>query len=142
VANYIRGRTIIDELGGRSALHAIYSKSEIDSLSKLQENASLEELWKYWNQKVTATVDTLSGIVTINVRAFSPAEAQKLAQMIVARSEHLINEMSDRMRRDALQRAETEVQLSQDRVAKARSALVEFRNRTSLINPTESATSI
>lgn len=47
VADYIRSRTIIDDLGGKPLVHDLYSKHSIDFLSRLKRDASLEEVWKY-----------------------------------------------------------------------------------------------
>ena len=102
----------------------------------------LEKVWKYWKRKVTATIDTQSGIVTLEVAAFSPQEALDLARQVVEKSEQLVNEISERSRNDALQRARGEVTLAQERVRKAREALLQFRNANSSIDPVASATSL
>ena len=114
VANYIRGRTIIEDVGGRALLYEIYSRPEIGGWSRLENPVSLEEAWTYWNGKVRATIDTLSGIITVGVRAFDADDSLRLTQLIVERSERLVNEMSDRMRGDAMERAQAEVEAAQE----------------------------
>src|SRR5689334_24397098 len=47
--------------------------------------------------------DVTNGTVTVNVRAFTPEDALSLAQAILSSSERLVNELSERARRDTLQ---------------------------------------
>ena len=142
VTDYIRSRTIIEDIGGKDVIAKIYAHPGADWFSRMRTDLPLEKVWKYWNRKITATIDTQSGIVTLEVAAFSPHEALDLARQIVEKSEQLINEISERSRNDALQRARGEVVLAQERVRKAREALLQFRNANSSIDPVASATSL
>lgn len=142
VTDYIRSRTIIEDLGGKDVIAKIYARPDADWFSRMRSDLPLEKVWKYWKRKVTSTIDTQSGIVTLEVSAFTPEEALDLTRNIVDKSERLVNEISERSRHDALQRAQGEVTLAQDRVRKAREALLRFRNANSAIDPVASATSL
>jgi capsular polysaccharide transport system permease protein len=142
VADYIRGRSIIEDLGGKSFLYNIYSSSDIDWLSRLSPSASLEKAWKYWKNKIDALIDTPSGVITLEVQAFTRDDAHHLAEIILKKNEELVNNISERSRHDALMRAQSEVQLAEDRLRKARAALLAFRNTKNLIDPSMSAKSI
>jgi capsular polysaccharide transport system permease protein len=102
----------------------------------------LEKAWKYWKQKISAIIDTPSGIISLEVRAFTRDDAHRVAQLILDKSEALVNEISERSRQDALLRAKNEVNLAEGRLRKARAELLDFRNKTSLIDPMLSAKSI
>lgn len=142
VADYIRSRVIIDDLGGKPFMYELFSKSSIDWISRLSRRATFEDAWKYWNRKVTAIINTQASIITVKVRAYSSAEAHKLSQLIMEQSEILVNEISERSRNDALKRADGEVQAAIKRVSAARQAMLEWRNKASVINPVSSASSI
>jgi capsular polysaccharide transport system permease protein len=142
VADYIRSRTIIQDIGGRSLLFQAYARPDIDWLSRLSSSAPLEKVWKYWKKKVRADIDTPSGIITLDVRSFTREDAQHLAQAILKSSEALVNDISERSRRDALIRAQSEVKRAEDRLRKARADLLVFRNKSKLIDPMLNATSI
>jgi capsular polysaccharide transport system permease protein len=142
VADYIRSRTIIEDLGGKSVVQNIYSKGDVDWFSRLASEQTLEDVWDYWRHKITAIIDTQSNVLTLRVRAFAPGDAKNLADQIVQRSELLVNEISERARSDALSRAQTEVNLALQRLAKLRAALLEFRTASSTIDPVGSATSL
>jgi len=142
VADYIRSRTIIEDLGGKVAVERIYSKPDADWFSRLPADQSLEEVWEYWRSKISAIIDTQSNVLTLRVRAFTPADAKKIADAILQRSEQLVNDISERSRRDALSRAETEVDLALKRLASIRAVMLEFRTGSNTIDPVGSATSL
>ena len=91
---------------------------------------------------MTATIDTPSGIITLEAMLLTPEDAHRLAQLVVERSESLVNDISQRSRRDTLARAESELDLAKERVRKAREALLAFRNTSKSIDPVADATSI
>lgn len=142
VLNYIRSRAIVADLGGRDYLEKIYSRSEADFVSRLSKSADLEELWEYWKGKVRVNLDTMSGILTLQVQAYTAEDAMKTAQAILDLSEQLVNGVSRRSRSDAVERAEAEVKLSAQKLAKARLQLAEFRNVNVLIDPLTKAKSL
>lgn len=142
VADYIRSRTIIEDLGGKSLLFKFYSSPDIDWISRLSPSATLENAWKYWKKQIDALIDTPSSIITLEVTAFTRDDAHNLAEMILKQSEELVNNISERSRRDALMRAQNEVKLAEERLRNARTALLAFRNKTNLIDPSLSAKSI
>ena len=142
VADYIRGRTIVADIGGKDMMRQLFAKPTIDYASRLSDQGSLEETWKYWNQHVSATLDTISGVVTLRVRAYSPQDALAINQDILKLCETLINTMSNRSRNDAVTRAESEIELAAKKLVEAKQQLLEFRNRNVLIDPVAKATAL
>src|SRR6185437_7277031 len=101
--------------------------------------ATIEELVRYWKGQVDGFFDVTNGTVTVNVRAFTPEDALSLAQAILSSSERLVNELSDRARRDTLQNAEREVHRAERRLKTALAHLREFRDREGIIDPRKTA---
>src|SRR5947209_19905775 len=102
-------RAIVADLGGRDYLEKIYSGGNADFVSRLGNGEDLEDLWRYWKSKVKVNLDTLSGIVTLRVQAFTPEDATRIAQDIVALSEKLVNDVSHRSRSDSVEHDVAEV---------------------------------
>lgn len=142
VLNYIKSPAIILDLGGAQYLHKYYSSSRIDYFSRLKNDASIEDLLRYWLKRVSASVDTVSGIVTIKVEGFEASDASAIARDIVHRSESLINAITERSRRDAVERAESEVSRSAGRLATTRDKLTVFRDKSAVFDPATRAKSI
>jgi capsular polysaccharide transport system permease protein len=141
VLNYIKSRAILLDLGGRSYFEPKFS-NHADYFSRLATGANLEEIYKYWLNHVSASVDTVSGILTVRIDAFQPQDALDVAKDVVRLSEALVNQITLRNRSDALSRAESEVVSSRQKLAEAREKLLQFRNENFLIDPGSSAKSI
>ena len=142
VLNYIKSEAIISDLGGSKYMEKYYSSADIDYFSRLARGTTIEELLKYWLKRVAASVDTLSGIVTLRVEAFGAADASGVAQDIVRLSENLINSITERSRRDAVGRAEKEVSRAADLLAATRDKLTAFRDQSAVFDPATRAKSV
>jgi len=142
VLNYVKSRAIVADLGGRDYMEKKFARSGVDYFSRLGRNANVEEIWKYWLSHISASVDTLSGILTVRTDAFQPKDALDVARDIVRLSEELVNKITLRNRADALSRAELEVTLSRQMLADAREKTLQFRNKNFIIDPGSRAASI
>ncbi len=139
VTNYIRSRAVLDDLSKTMDLRAIFRRPEADFWARLDRDATIEELVDYWKKMVTTYVDGPSGIVTVKIRAFRPDDALALTRAVLKLSERLVNEMSERARRDAIQFAEREVQRADGRVRAVLADLRRYRDDEGLIDPIKTA---
>lgn len=135
IISYIKSRAAIEDIGGRDKLAAMFSRDDIDYWSRLDQGASYEKILKYWQKRVSSSINTVSNILTMRVKAYSPEDARMLAQRVLDNSEILINRIADRSRKDALDRAAGEVERSAAALAEQRQALLDFRNRSGSIDP-------
>jgi capsular polysaccharide transport system permease protein len=139
VVQYIASRDIVDDLSKTIDLREMFSRPEADWWARLQLPASIEELVRYWKNQVDAFFDATNGTTVVRVRAFTPEDALKLAQGVLASSERLVNEMSARARRDTMRNSEQEVRRSEKRLKAALARLREFRDKEGLIDPRKTA---
>ena len=142
VLNYVKSADMISDLGGRATLEGYYSKPDIDFFSRLPRGEAMEDLLKYWDSRISANVDTVSGLLTIKITAYSPEDALELANSINTLSETLINNISLRVREDALEKARLEVARSGDELGARRAEMTAFRNSNALIDPIARAKSL
>jgi capsular polysaccharide transport system permease protein len=139
VVQYLESHAIVDDLDRRLDLRRIFSRPQADWLARLHRPAPIEALVKYWRGQVDAYYDAGDGTVTVRVRAFTPQDAFALARAIAAASERLVNDLSQRARRDSLSDAETAVARSRARLEAALLHLREFRDRVGVIDPRRAA---
>lgn len=142
VLNYIRSSAILLDLGGRNYLQERFGAGHIDYFSRLKSDPKLEDMLKYWLRRVSASVDVISGILTVKVEAFARSQATQIAQDIVRLGEALVNDITLRNRRDAVERNEREVSLAAGKLAAARDKVTAFREQNTLIDPGARAQSI
>src|SRR5262249_53257388 len=91
---------------------------------------------------VNTYIDGPSGIVTLQVRAFRADDAVALANAVLELSETLVNRISDRARRDAMESSEQEVRRTYQMVQAALTDLHQFRDSSGIIDPGQSGTEI
>ena len=139
VANYIQSRAIIDDIARNLDVRAIFRRPEADFYAKLSADASAEDLTLYWKKMVSVYIESTSGIVTVEARAFRRDDALALTKAIVRSSETLVNDLSSNVRADAVKHAEDEIRRSEADVRFALAELTVFRNAQGLIDPVKSA---
>ena len=139
VVNYIRSRTIIADLNHDGWLTSVFADELADPLARMSPEATRETLWRTFNRRVDARVDSLSRLVTVEARAFSPEKATELANRIVAASERLVNEVRTRSLNDALTIAGDTLQRAETRYIDALSDVRRLREETGIVDPGQGA---
>jgi capsular polysaccharide transport system permease protein len=140
VVNYVKSRAIVEELDRAIGLREMFSR--VDLLSRFRTADPVEDLVKYWRWKIKTNVESPSGIITIQVSAFSPQDALKMANAVVSASEQLVNSMSTRATRDAMEQAQSELARAERRLGEVRVALQNLRNSQATLNPRRTAEGI
>jgi capsular polysaccharide transport system permease protein len=142
VVNYVKSRAVVEELERTVGLRKLYSRRDIDRLSRFDESDPIEDLVKYWRWKIKTNVEAPSGIITFQVSAFSPEDALKVANAVVSASEQLVNSMSTRATKDAVEQAQSELTRAERRLGEVRVALQDLRNAQATLNPRRTAEGI
>ncbi|ADZ70968.1 capsule polysaccharide transporter [Polymorphum gilvum] len=139
IVDYIRSRSIVTDVMKRIDLISVFGGDNGDLLTRLKDEPSLEELWEYWQKRVSTYVDINSGIVQLRVEAFAPDRAREISEVVIELSEELVNRLSDRSQNDALKRVTSEMQKAWSDYQMAENRLNAFRTASSVIDPVETA---
>ncbi|MGU3658171.1 capsule biosynthesis protein [Methylobacterium fujisawaense] len=139
VRDYINSQTLVEALEKSIGISKMFSRSEADFWARFDPTDPIEDLTKYWRKHVEAHIDSISGVIRLSVRAFTPEDALTIARAVVLRSEALINDISKRAQSDMVAQAEADAKVAQDRLRKAHLALQAFRNQWGVIDPIKSA---
>lgn len=131
---YIRSQPMVRRVDERLDLRAIYTLPE-DPVFALAPGATIEDLTDYWGRMVKVFYDSASGLIELRVQAFTPEDAQAVAQAVFEESSALINTLSNIARDDATRYAKEELDRAVERLVEARQALTEFRARTQIVDP-------
>ena len=132
VADYIASRSMIDDLSKEIDLGAIYGK----------RGRAAEDLLRYWRSMVQTSVEAASGIVTVTVKTFSREDSVRIATAIRARCDIVTNQLLDRVRHDAIERATAEVKSARAQLSARQASLEQFRNARMQIDPLALARSL
>ena len=139
VTSYIDSLPLVREADKALDVRAMFSRGEADFFTRLAPDVTPEDLVKYWRKRVITRIDAISGIITLEVRTFTPQDGVALANFVLKRAEDLVNDISRRAREDSITRNREEVAKAEQRLKAAHLALQAFRNRWGIIDPAKSA---
>lgn len=138
VHDYILSRDALKELNDEFGLAKKFSDGRIDFANRfavLDWNNSFEALLKYYHRRVSVELDSKSTISVMRVSAFTAADAHKINERLLAMSERLVNEMSERGRNDIVRFAANEVKVAEKKAKDAAFAVAAFRSDKSVVDP-------
>lgn len=141
VANYLRSRAAIEDIQKELNIIEIFQRPGVDFWARLERDPTKEDLVDYWNSMIFTYVDGPSGVVTVSAKAFRPEDARQLVEAFIRSSERLANQISERARRDAMQKSEAEVRRTEAMVREALADLRQYRDEEGFITPLMEATS-
>ncbi|MEM9096889.1 MAG: capsule biosynthesis protein [Pseudomonadota bacterium] len=127
VYDYLRSQQIVEAVNGDLDLYRVFTQNREDWVFSLGPNATIEDLTRYWDWQVPVVYDTLSGIVSVEVRSFDRESATAIAQSILKHSSALVNEISRAAREDTVGFAKAELARAGIRLSEIRGQIREYR---------------
>ncbi len=121
VSDYVNSRDAVLALENAVGLRQHYSNNRADALSRLNSEASIEDLIKYWGSMIHTSYDITTGINIVEVSAFSPDAAQRIAASLKELCEKLVNQISDDARQSQMEFARGELERAETRLKDVRS---------------------
>lgn len=114
-----------------------------DIFARLNDaNAPIETLHEYYQKRVSVEMDEYSGVLNIEVQAYTPEFAQEMEKLLLKAGERHMNEMGQRLAQEQVEFLEKQLQRLSDRLSEARANLLEFQNREGLVAPEQTVESI
>ncbi|MEP9353077.1 hypothetical protein ABLE93_05690 [Xanthobacter sp. KR7-65] len=139
IVDYLRSRAMVDALQEQLNLKRVFGIGARDPVFALSGSASTEDLVAYWNRQVSVSLEQLSGVIRVQVSAFSPESAALLAAAVVRQAEAVANDLTARNRGDRVLEAEAEERAAFTELAVVRTSLEAFRNTQGTLDPTRTA---
>ncbi|MBO1026981.1 hypothetical protein IPU75_19950 [Ochrobactrum sp. SD129] len=137
VADYIRSKQIIydaiKELG--VDMRIFYSGDNVDLYYRIDRNIPIDKFLSYWNHMSEVEFNSITGITTFRVKAFSPEDSLTISKAIIKVSEQLVNRLSANARTQLIATAQEEVSRTEERLANARQNVEIFRNEQQALDP-------
>lgn len=142
VADYVRSPSIVADLSREHDLRRIFTSRTLDLLWRLPQNASSDELVRYWQRMASAEVDATTGIITVRIRAFSPEQARTLTRSVIELSEKLVGNFTQSMRAERLEQAQADSRAAKQEMDSLLALLEEERGRQDTLDPFLAATTL
>jgi capsular polysaccharide transport system permease protein len=138
VHDFILSRDALKVLNDEMNLSQKFRDRKIDFVNRfaaIDWDDSFEALLKYYRGRVTAELDSKSSISVLRVSAFTADDAKRINDRLLAMSEQLVNEMSERGRQDIVRFAQNEVRIAEKKAKDAALAVAAFRADKSVVDP-------
>ena len=134
---FIQSQEMVRSVDDALDLRALWAKGnpEVDPIFSYHPPGSIEDLTEYWARMVSVYNDSGTGLIDLEVQAFTPNDAQEIAQMIYDESSLMINRLSAIAREDTTRYAREELENSVERLKVARAAVTRFRNVNQIVSP-------
>ncbi len=133
---YIRSHDMVETVDQQLNIREMFSRDwPRDFVFAYNPDGTIEDLTDYWQRQVKIYYDSTSGLITLDVNAFAPEDAQKVAQAILEASSAKINELSSIARNDIMRLTTLELEKSRVELTKTRQDMTAFRMRTQIVDP-------
>ncbi|TMV82772.1 sugar transporter [Thioclava sp. BHET1] len=138
---YLQSQDLVQSLDEKLDLRRLFSRSYgQDPVFSLAPDAPLEDLLRYWNRMIGLTYDSATGLIELQVTAFSPRAAQRIARTAFDEAAQMVNALSTSAEQEMTASARRERDASSMRLAAARRALRVFRAHQQILDPGADAT--
>lgn len=137
--DHILSRDMLERLDREHAFSAHWQDPQTDIVARLPSDASREEAYEHYLDRVGVEYDSNSGVLTLRVRALDPESAQRFAQAMLDYSEERVNELTRRERIDRTRYAEAQVRKSEERLSAARKAVLNQQRKNARLDPRQEA---
>lgn len=134
LVNFLDSRTMVELIDEKISLDRVYGRSLVDPLSRLKGDATLQEKTEYFEDFITSNISPTSGIVTVELRAFSPEEANQLLNLVMDLAEERVNLLNAEIWSTVLAAANTEFLAAGDDLQIVRQELQNLQNQTGVFD--------
>lgn len=118
-----------------------FSAQRSDVFFWLDKNAPRESLLKYYQRMVSAHYDETTGLLRVEVQAFTPELSEQMLRIILQASEHFVNEVSHNIAREQMKFAQSELESARINYAKRKTELMDFQNINKVLDGANTAQS-
>ncbi|GGF74861.1 capsule biosynthesis protein [Alteromonas lipolytica] len=135
VVAFVQSADMLHYLDDTIALREHYTAAGADFIGRLAKNHSEEDFLEYYLTNTDVVIDSNSSVIELSARAFDPAYAQLISQTIVKRAEQFINEISNNLAKSRLAFAQSEHDIVEEKLHKAKLALLDFQTKYNVMDP-------
>ncbi|WP_277980501.1 lipopolysaccharide biosynthesis protein [Sphingomonas phyllosphaerae] len=136
IADYLKSHDAVGSLQARVGLVQRYRRPEADLVSRLWFAAPTpEQLQRYFDGKADVDVSTETGITTLRVRSFRPADSYRIIRELLQLGEERVNALNRRNYANAVALSQRRVAEAETEVAQVQGRITRFRRDEQDFNP-------
>lgn len=134
---YLSSQELVMRVDAKVNLRQIWTRvsTEQDPIFAFEPSGTIEDLQDHWSRKISVVYDSATGLIDLEVLAFDPQDALRVAEAVLAECAAMINSLSRIAQGDSIRFTREELDSAEERLKAARRALTQFRNRTQIVDP-------
>lgn len=136
---YITSMDMMELLEKRLHWVEHYAEQHSDPFFWVSTDEPREDLLEYYQRLVTAHYDETTGLLLVEVQAFTPELARQMLDVILMASEHFVNEMSHSIAREQMRFAQGELENARKNYERRKEELLRFQNANKVLDGKSSA---
>lgn len=133
--DYLHSLALMRKLDAELGLRRHFENAPRDPFYRLWPQTSQEWMLDYWRSRVGVELDEMSGLLTVRVEGFGAEFAQRVNQALLRESEAFVNDISQRIAREQMAFAQSELERAAGVVQAARGTLLQFQTRNQVLDP-------
>ncbi len=138
VSEYLTSRDAVDTLAAEDGLKAMLSRPEGDFINRFPNfytRNTREQLYLHFQNFAELKVSSESGIADLRTVGFTPQDALALNKAMLKNAEAFVNRLNDRVFKDRVGVAMSEVEAQKAKFAEIEARLTAFRNAEDVLDP-------
>lgn len=139
---YIESPDMLNRLDQRLSLRKAFKGNGSDPIFQLKGDASKEDLLDYYRSRVSVVLNEQNHLLTITAQGFTNDFTLALNQAILAESDLFINDISQKVAKEQMVYAETQLKEASTRLAQSKEALLAYQNQNQMFDPMSNAQAI
>ncbi len=135
VQSYLASREAMIRLDEDHGFKAHFSDPAIDGIQRLEENATNEDAFGVYEDRVRISYDPTEGIIRMEVIATDPVKSYEFSQALIGYAEEQVDQLTSRLRADQMSGAQESYEAAERRRADALAEWLAIQERVDQIDP-------
>ena len=140
VQSYLASREAMLRLDADHGFKAHFSDPSIDSIQRLEENATNEQAFGLYTDHVKISYDPTEGLIRMEVIAPDPVKSYEFSQALIGYAEEQVDQLTGRLREDQMRGALQSYEEAEQRRAAALATWLAIQEDVRQIDPQSEST--
>jgi len=134
VQGYLTSREAMQRLSAEHGFLDHFQQDWIDERQRLPKEASREEAFKLYSDRVSVGFDSSEGIIRMSVVAATPEASEKFSKALVQYAEERVDDLTRPLRVDQMQGAETSFASAEAKMIAAQNQVLALQEKRGILN--------
>ncbi len=142
ITDFITSRQGYQDVQSNIDARKLFADPRADFIARLNPEIPIERMERYWTKMVDARLDQLTGIVTVDVRAFGPEESLALANGVIKSADNMVNTLNAQAENDLVKQSAQDLDQAEDRWRSTQAELLKYQQEFQVIDPSKAVDAV